>query len=155
MPIVPSKMYLQHLIVLLCTSLAAATPFPKHVTELENGNVLGRACVSYCGFSSQVCCATDEVCYTDVNSEAQCSTASSPRATVAAAVVTATLICRQDLGEAACGSRCCPSGQSCNSPGECIGQITTITSLQTATQPVEITVTAATTAVISTGNIIS
>lgn len=95
-----------------------------------------------CGYSSQLCCSVGSACWTDSNTQAQCS------ATAAAtggyweqytttytetdlalvtsvmstyiAPATATPVCTAALNETPCGSICCASGQYCSNPSASI-----------------------------------
>jgi hypothetical protein len=110
------------LLLLLNLSFTIASP-----VALDPGlNLLlsQRACALPCGYNNQLCCAANEVCYTDSNNQAQCSTsspASGPTSTVIVApsspTPTAGTACIQ--GQTQCGTACCAQGQICQGNGVC------------------------------------
>ena len=103
-----------------------------------------------CGYYGQLCCNSNEYCYTDSNSQAQCgqkqvdttqyqsvaqtttgqwSTYTTTYVQTDLKTVTqtystfypvTTLQCTYALGQTPCGSCCCQSGQMCQSPGQCV-----------------------------------
>lgn len=56
-------------------SRAAIIPSGEQLPRSEDNLVVKRQCATPCGFYSQVCCAPNEVCYTDSNNQAQCGPA--------------------------------------------------------------------------------
>src|SRR5947209_4663185 len=122
--------------------------------SLQNNSLVERGSCSYgqtaCGYYGQLCCNSDEHCYTDSYNQAQCgqnqvtttlyqppAQASSGQwsmltttyvqtdlktvtATYSTFVPVTTLRCSYSLGETSCGSCCCQSGQMCQAPGQCV-----------------------------------
>jgi len=72
---------------LASSATVSADPFPAQLQGLSFQQLFGRgSCAVPCGWQGQLCCGTGEVCYTDANSQAQCSkTAGVVTATAAAA----------------------------------------------------------------------
>ena len=117
---------------------------PDLLHSLEDLQDVRKRCANPCGYYGQLCCASNQVCYTDSNNQAQCGAG----ATVAVAttatgnweyftttfvqtdlktvtqtyssfISTTTLSCSYSLGETPCGNVCCLSGQFCQTPGTC------------------------------------
>lgn len=135
------------LAVLLPRSVTASF-LPDLLPSFENLQDVQKRCDNPCGYYKQLCCESDEVCYTDSNNQAQCGAGASAATTVAATaatgqwqyytttyvqtdlktvtetfssfVPTTTVGCAYSLGETPCGSACCLSGQYCQSSGICV-----------------------------------
>src|ERR1700710_2387470 len=115
---------------------------PDLLHSLEDLQDVRKRCSNPCGYYGQLCCTSDEVCYTDANDQAQCGPSSA--VTTAAAgqwqyytttyvqtdlqtvtetfssyIPTTTLSCSYSLGETPCGNVCCLSGQFCQAQGIC------------------------------------
>jgi hypothetical protein len=121
----------------LYTNIVSTSPVALRA-EPEYANLLDRAaCETYCGYSSQLCCSTGYICYTNGNNQAQCSPSvyNPTPATAAdfAVTATSTLICNGNQGQTACGDTCCNAGQTCLSPGQCSGATATPAAATTAT----------------------
>ncbi|KAI9367938.1 hypothetical protein BJX61DRAFT_261336 [Aspergillus egyptiacus] len=129
------------------SQLAGATPL-----ALGEGFELGKRCDNPCGYYSQLCCASDEVCGEDENNQAVCRSSGSGSGSgngnweyfTSTYVVTETDVetrtsvwsswiagptgdsdtCRADLGESKCGSDCCGAAYVCES-GQCVLAATT------------------------------
>ncbi|KAK5047628.1 hypothetical protein LTR84_006293 [Exophiala bonariae] len=132
---------------LLLAQPLTATFIPNLLHSLEDLQDVRKRCDNPCGYYGQLCCKDGESCYTDSNNQAQCGAGQVVQATTAAAAgdweyytttyvqtdlktVTATfssfipsntnLNCAYSLGESACDSVCCLSGQFCQSSGMCV-----------------------------------
>ncbi|KAJ9628032.1 hypothetical protein H2203_003253 [Taxawa tesnikishii (nom. ined.)] len=78
---------LLHLLTfLLTTTTTTVTAYPKDLKGLTWDALFPRGsdCSNPCGWSGQLCCASDQVCYTDSNNQAQCSSTAYAAATTAA-----------------------------------------------------------------------
>lgn len=150
---IPSS--LLYLITIISQSARPVAAGPLLVSEqfpsLDNNSLVERGSCSYgqtaCGYYGQLCCNSDQYCYTDSNNQAQCgatTTQYQPAAQVTSGqwsmltttyvqtdlkTVTATystfipattLQCSYSLGETPCGSCCCQSGEMCQGPGQCV-----------------------------------
>ena len=51
---------------------AAVVPSEEALQQYYNTTLLEKRCSSPCGYYGQLCCQSDEYCYTDANNEAQC-----------------------------------------------------------------------------------
>lgn len=71
----PPLLYL--FVVTSSTSLSRATflPSESQLRRSEDNTLVGRQCANPCGFYAQVCCAPNEICFTDGNNQAQCGPA--------------------------------------------------------------------------------
>src|SRR5436190_15198268 len=115
--------------LLLSAHPITASPVP-HDGEIEGVALLvPRECAVPCGYSSQYCCSTGQVCFTDANNQAQCKTGQvvSTVVVVTQTPAAATTACRTDLGLTQCGAGCCDAGQVCQGNGVCVGGQTTVT----------------------------
>lgn len=84
--------------LVLASNPTAAKPYPRElavdvdadvdITELQNTS-LARRCANPCGWQGQLCCAANQVCYTDSNNQAQCGAASVGALTVTQAATVA------------------------------------------------------------------
>lgn len=140
--------------LLSLTALLLARPvvtalIPDFFQSLDILQPLEKRCTNPCGYYGQLCCASNEYCYTDTNGQAQCGINSSPQATAGgqwqyytttyvmtdlqtitttyssyiAATPTATttaLNCKYAQGETSCVNVCCITGQYCQSSGVCV-----------------------------------
>jgi hypothetical protein len=69
-------------IILSSTHTTTASPLPQ---ELQGSPVLEeRACANPCGWAGQLCCGSDQYCYTDANNQAQCGNGAQQGAPTAA-----------------------------------------------------------------------
>ena len=61
-------------VVLSSTHLSSAKPYPREaaITSSSNATLELRQCSNPCGWSGQLCCASNQYCYTDANNQAQC-----------------------------------------------------------------------------------
>lgn len=133
------------LLILIATILIqpiSATPLqPEDQTpSLENLQDVQKRCSNPCGYYGQLCCNSNEVCYTDANNQAQCGAAAGVASQSAGEVVaysTSTYILTDEstytttfystMGAVAtgtscalmCGGSCCGSGYYCNSNTQC------------------------------------
>lgn len=138
---------------LLLTALLSrpitASFLPDLLHRLDDLQDVRKRCENPCGYYGQLCCESDQVCYTDANNQAQCGAGTGGgavgAATTAAAgqweyytttyvqtdlkTVTATFSsyvpvstssCSYSLGQTPCGNVCCLSGQYCQSSGVCV-----------------------------------
>ncbi|KAL5332178.1 hypothetical protein BJX70DRAFT_384913 [Aspergillus crustosus] len=124
--------------------LANATPLGHGLLEVFG---LEKRCDNPCGYYSQLCCSSGEVCTTDDNEQAVCSSSSSDSGSGSGSgsweyyssiyVVTETdtetrtsvwsswvasptsSSCQADLGESVCGNDCCGAAYLCNSDDKC------------------------------------
>jgi hypothetical protein len=153
---IPSSLLCLIAIISQATRPAAAGPLPpsQQLPSLGNNSLVERGSCSYgqtaCGYYGQLCCNSDEYCYTDGNDQAQCGKTqltSAPVQTLAQStngqwsMFTTTYVqtdlktvtttyssfypittpqCTYALGETPCGSCCCQSGQMCQAPGQCV-----------------------------------
>ncbi len=115
---------------------------PDLLQSLEDLQDVRKRCTNSCGYYGQLCCASDEVCYTDANDQAQCGPGTAVTTTAAGEwqyytttfvqtdlktvtlttssyCPTTTLSCSYSLGETPCGNVCCLSGQFCQAAGVC------------------------------------
>lgn len=126
----------------------------EHLPSLGNNSLAERGSCSYgqtaCGYYSQLCCNSDEYCYTDTNNQAQCgknaltttqaqtlaqstggqwsmftttyvqTDLKTVTTTYSSFYPVTTLQCSYSLGETPCGSCCCQSGQMCQAAGQCV-----------------------------------
>ena len=89
----PTSIQLQVLLLIWSTTILSASPGlafaafvpmeQQHLAGFQAHQLLGRQdyCVNPCGqYHGQLCCDTDEVCYTDASGNAQCSQTSAPSA---------------------------------------------------------------------------
>ncbi|KAL3480608.1 hypothetical protein BJX99DRAFT_4865 [Aspergillus californicus] len=145
-------------ILALCR-LSGATP----MGPVDEGNGLEKRCDNPCGYYSQLCCASDETCITDDNSQAVCSSSSSGSGSgsgtweyyTSTYVVTETDAqtltstwsswiasqtssgsCQEDLGETECDSECCGAAYVCTNKQCVLAATTSIWATNTATPPV-------------------
>jgi hypothetical protein len=124
---------------------------PEQFPSLDNNSLVERGSCSYgqtaCGYYGQLCCNSDQYCYTDSNNQAQCGAATTQYQTAAQVtsgqwsmltttyvqidlktvtetystfIPATTLQCSYSLGETPCGSCCCQSGQMCQASGQCV-----------------------------------
>ena len=148
-----SLLYLVTIISQLARPVAAGPLLaPEQFPSLDNNSLVERGSCSYgqtaCGYYGQLCCDSDQYCYTDSNNQAQCG-ASATQHQTAAQVITSgqwsmltttyvqtdlqtvtetystfipatTLQCSYSLGETPCDSCCCQSGHMCQGPGQCV-----------------------------------
>lgn len=107
-------------------------------------------CANPCGYYGQLCCQSNQVCYTDANNQAQCGVGGVAATQVAAtpangawqyytttyvqtdlktvtatfssyvAAATATAQCSYAQGQTPCGTMCCLSGQYCSAGNTCV-----------------------------------
>jgi len=135
--------------ILTPTVNAGLIPNPfagEQMPSLEDQQDVQKRCGNPCGYYGQLCCDSNEYCYTDSNDEAQCGlnqvvttdagnwvyytttyvetdlqTITTVYSSFAPAptVETTTIACLYSQGESSCGSCCCLSGQYCASPGVC------------------------------------
>ncbi|KAI9839902.1 MAG: hypothetical protein M1819_000094 [Sarea resinae] len=65
-------------ILLASAHLIAAKPYPRaeeaFPVSIGNETIVDKRCANPCGWSGQLCCASDQTCYTDSAGEAQCGT---------------------------------------------------------------------------------
>ncbi|RMZ91343.1 hypothetical protein DV736_g1420, partial [Chaetothyriales sp. CBS 134916] len=64
------------LAVLSLIPTTTAVFIPSLLRSLESLQNVEKRCANPCGYYGQLCCASDEVCYTDANDQAQCGVAS-------------------------------------------------------------------------------
>lgn len=116
---------------------AQASPFPL---ELGGVDILRRACPNPCGYYGQVCCESNQECYTTNNNEAACRSPGSGNAGWQYFTTTYTQTdlmtitstwssqlsgptgdggCDSSIGETPCGGTCCNAGQMCGKQGIC------------------------------------
>jgi hypothetical protein len=119
-------------------SIVSTSPVPLEAEPDYAYHIERAACATYCGYSSQTCCSAGYVCYTDQNNDAQCTTTAVYNPTPATAAgfattSTSTLICNGNVGQTACGNKCCNAGQTCLQPGQCGGTTATLAVMTTAT----------------------
>ena len=153
---IPSPLLCLITIISQSTRPVAATVLlpSEQLPNLDNTTLVERGSCSAgqtaCGYYGQLCCNSNEYCYTDSNDQAQCGqgqgTTTQYQTTAQASngqwsmytttyvqtdlkTVTTTyssfypvttLQCTYALGETPCGSCCCQSGQLCQSPGQCV-----------------------------------
>lgn len=69
-----SPLCLLNLILLFADLPVSAKPYPRNhlLAELANDTLDKRACTNPCGWSGQLCCASNQQCYTDSAGQAQC-----------------------------------------------------------------------------------
>lgn len=139
------------LLSLLTASLlrpVAGGLIPDLLQSLEDLQNIAKRCENSCGYYGQLCCASNEVCYTDSNGQAQCGAGAATQvaATTAQAgggwqyytttyvqtdlktvtstyssfVAAATPSCNWSQGQSECGNMCCNSGQYCQQSGMCV-----------------------------------
>jgi hypothetical protein len=170
----PSSLLYLLTIISQSARLVAASPLllSEQFPNLHNNSLVERGSCSYgqsaCGYYGQLCCNSDEYCYTDSNNQAQCGrnavattqyqTAAqvtsgqwsmltttyvqtdlkTVTATYSSFIPATTIQCSYSLGETPCDSCCCPSGQMCQSSGQCVvvlgGSSAYYSSWYTATQ---------------------
>ncbi|KAJ9609757.1 hypothetical protein H2200_006085 [Cladophialophora chaetospira] len=141
----PSSLTTLVLTALLSKPVVAGL-LPDLLHSFEDLQDVRKRCSNSCGYYGQLCCESNEVCYTDANNQAQCgpATAGGVAVTPAASgqweyytttflqtdlktvtltsstfVPAATLSCSYSLGETPCGNVCCLSGQFCQASGIC------------------------------------
>jgi hypothetical protein len=153
---IPSSLLYLITIISQAARPVAAGPLlpPEQFPSLNNNSLVGRGSCSYgqsaCGYYGQLCCNSDQYCYTNSYDQAQCgqnqvtttqyqTTAQvtsgqwsmltttyvqtdlkTVTTTYSTFIPSATLQCSYSLGETPCGSCCCQSGQMCQSPGQCV-----------------------------------
>ena len=135
--------------------VAAAVLLPvEQFPSIDNNTLVERGSCSAgqtaCGYYSQLCCNSDQYCYTDGNNQAQCGQSQGTTTqyqtvaqstsgqwsmytttyvqtdlktvttTYSSFFPVTTLQCTYAMGETPCGSCCCQSGQMCQSPGQCV-----------------------------------
>ena len=139
----PSTLLLLLASILTRPILATPLQAEEQLSSLENLQDLAKRCSNPCGYYDQVCCSSNEVCYTDSANQAQCAVQATVQAqsTGAAAEVvpystmtyvltdestytttfysTAQAVTTQSSCEVQCGSNCCLSGQYCASDWSC------------------------------------
>jgi len=75
----PSALLYTVALILTASQPTNAKPYPRvldtDATELQN-STLARRCANPCGWEGRLCCAADQVCYTDAKDQAQCGAAS-------------------------------------------------------------------------------
>ncbi|EXJ86251.1 hypothetical protein A1O1_06621 [Capronia coronata CBS 617.96] len=132
------------LVTILLARPTSAAFFPELLQSFENLQNVQKRCQNPCGYWGQLCCETDEVCYTDANDQAQCGAGTvattaaaggqweyytttyvqtdlkTVTATFSSYLPTSTKSCSYSLGESGCGNVCCLSGQYCQSSGVCV-----------------------------------
>ncbi|KAF2199070.1 hypothetical protein GQ43DRAFT_421066 [Delitschia confertaspora ATCC 74209] len=135
------------LVAIIFSSSVSAKPYPVHIEELRqlhNASQLERRdCPSGtpCGWSGQICCASNEYCYTDSNNQAQCGQGAAPTSGwvyytttwVETGFTTRTSVYSSYVGGTAqavptstctgaqspCGGMCCDMGYYCQYSGQC------------------------------------
>lgn len=133
------------LLILIATILThpiSATPLQleDQTPSLENLQDVEKRCSNPCGYYGQLCCASNELCYTDSNNQAQCGAAAGGSTQTVGEVVaysTSTYVLTDEstytttfystmapveTGSSCaivCGSSCCGSGYYCNSNTQC------------------------------------
>jgi ubiquitin-activating enzyme E1 len=150
---IPSSLLCLITIISQSTRPVIAGPLlpPEQFPSLANNSLVERGSCSYgqtaCGYYGQLCCNSNEYCYTDGNDEAQCGLTTTEYQTVAQStsgqwsMYTTTYVqtdlktvtttyssfypvttqqCTYAMGETPCGSCCCQSGQMCQSPNQCV-----------------------------------
>ena len=153
---IPSSLLCLIAIISQSTRPVVAGPLlsSEQLRSVGNNSLVERATCSYgqtsCGYYSQLCCNSDQYCYTDSNNQAQCgqnAAAATQVQTLAQStngqwsMVTTTYVqtdlktvtttyssfypvttlqCSYSLGETPCGSCCCQSGQMCQAAGQCV-----------------------------------
>jgi hypothetical protein len=153
---IPSSLLCLVAIISQWTRPAAAGPLPplEQFPSLGNNSLVERGTCSYgqtaCGYYGQLCCNSDEYCYTDGNNQAQCGKTQPTTTQIQTLAQTTngqwsmftttyvqtdfktvtttyssfypvtTLQCTYAMGETPCGSCCCQSGQMCQAPGQCV-----------------------------------
>ncbi|KAK7893795.1 hypothetical protein LTR67_006496 [Exophiala xenobiotica] len=128
---------------LLLTRTVAASFIPDLLRSFEVLQDVRKRCSNPCGYYGQLCCASDEVCYTDANDQAQCGAGGATTTAAAGAwqyytttyvqtdlktvtqtyssyIPQSTKSCSYSLGQTPCGNVCCLSGQYCQSSGSCV-----------------------------------
>lgn len=126
----------------------AAALIPDFFQSFDLLHGLEKRCANPCGYYGQLCCSSDEYCYTDANGQAQCGASSGGGTTAAGTwqyitttyvqtdlqTVTATystyvpgatqppttMSCAYSQGETPCGSTCCSSGYYCQASNMCV-----------------------------------
>jgi hypothetical protein len=129
------------LLASILTRQISATPLQleDQISSLENLQDVEKRCSNPCGYYGQMCCPSNEVCYTDSNNQAQCGSvvAASQTTGEVVAYLTSTYVLTdestctttfystmaavptQSSCAITCGYSCCLSGQYCNSNTEC------------------------------------
>lgn len=76
------------LLAILLSSIhpANSKPYPREELAVgaQNSTIEERACANPCGWTGQLCCATNQVCFTDAAGQAQCGSGSNGGSTVTA-----------------------------------------------------------------------
>lgn len=151
---IPSSLLCLIALISQSTRLVAAGPLLslEQFPSLKNNSLVERGSCSYgqtaCGYYQQLCCNSNQYCYTDGNNQAQCGQLAATQVQTLAqstsgqwsmytttyvqtdlkTVTTTyssfhpvtTLQCSYSLGETPCGSCCCQSGQMCQAAGQCV-----------------------------------
>ncbi|KAL4860411.1 hypothetical protein BDV12DRAFT_110344 [Aspergillus spectabilis] len=138
--------------------LADATPLGQGLLEVFG---LEKRCDNPCGYYSQLCCASGEVCTTDDNDQAVCSSSDSDSGSGSGSwetysstyVVTETDVqtltsvwsswiasptsstCQADLGETECGDDCCGAAYACRDKKCVLDATTSLGPTNTANPP--------------------
>ncbi|KAF2458863.1 hypothetical protein BDY21DRAFT_370398 [Lineolata rhizophorae] len=154
-------------------SLAKPYPKPQSLVDefisLQNDTVLAarQGCANPCGWAGQLCCGSDQQCYTDANNQAQCANGGSPVTAaddgdgywmtvtttwVETDLVTRTSVystfvgyntpqptasCNEALSEQPCGNVCCSSGEYCKLAGQCAPAAGGSSVIQSTTPPTQ------------------
>jgi hypothetical protein len=153
---IPSSLLCLITIISHSTTPVTAGPLvsSEQYPSLGNNSLVERGSCSYgqtaCGYYGQLCCNSDQYCYTDTNNQAQCgqnaltttqvqtlaqSTSGqwsmftttyvqtdlkTVTTTYSSFYPATTLQCSYSLGETPCGSCCCQSGEWCQAAGQCV-----------------------------------
>jgi hypothetical protein len=151
---IPASLLCLIAIISQSTRPVAAGPLlsSEQFPSLQNNSLVERGSCSYgqtaCGYYGQLCCNSDQYCYTDGNNQAQCGQLTTTQyqtvaqstsgqwsmytttyvqtdlktvtTTYSSFYPVTTLKCSYSLGETPCGSCCCQSGQMCQAPGQCV-----------------------------------
>lgn len=142
MPLARSRWAILPLLTLIAQQYPTnASPFPpKH----ERNILESRDCDNPCGFYSQLCCSSSQVCTTDSNGQAVCKAGSSDDSgqweyftttyvetdlvtvtstgskAVSSPTSTDSPDCKSSLGQTPCGDICCSAAEACNRDGKCV-----------------------------------
>lgn len=70
----PGPIFSTLVIFLACADPARAIPYPQalEINQGQNDTSLEKRCNNACGWQNQLCCRSDEYCFTDSYSQAQC-----------------------------------------------------------------------------------
>jgi hypothetical protein len=145
------------LVASILTRTIVATPLllDERIPSLENLQDVEKRCNNACGYYGQLCCESNEVCYTDSSNQAQCSptSGSAQESAQLVAYLTSTYVLTdestytttfystmpvvtQPSCAVQCGGSCCESGCYCAANYQCLpigGSAVSYQSLYTVT----------------------